>query len=90
MVKHVSVRNKSVCLDTLYLDAEDATGDHHADLGVLFQGELAIVGHLVADSVIVLLDVTNLLADLVLEGAAFQPGALFLRVEDGEVVECFW
>ena len=71
VVKHVGVRYKAICLDTLYLDAEDAAGDHHADLRVLFQGELAIVGHFVANRVVVLLNVADLLTDLVLEGAAF-------------------
>ena len=37
VVKHISVRNKAVCLDTFDLDAEYATGHHHANLRVLLK-----------------------------------------------------
>ena len=87
VVQHICVGNESVGLDTLNLDAKDATGDHHTDLRVFFQAELAIVGHFIANRVIVLLDISNFLRDLVLEGASLEPGALLLRVEDRKVVE---
>ena len=71
MIEHVSVRHKAICLYTLDTDAEDTACYHHADFGVLLQGELAVVWHLVTNRVIVLLNVANFLADLVLEGATF-------------------
>ena len=87
VVQHVGVGDEAVRLHALNLDAEDAAGDHHANLRVLLQAELAIVWHLVADRVVVLLDVPYFLRYLVLKRAALQPSALLLRVEDGEVVE---
>ena len=88
MIKHVCVGNEAVSLYTVYLDTKDAAADHHTDLRVLLERELSVLRHLIADGVVVLLDVANLLADLVLVGAAFEPRALFLSVKDGEVVEC--
>ena len=89
MVKHIGVGNKSISFDTFDINAENTTGDHHSDLRVLLQGELAIVRHLVADKVVVSLDVDDFLRNLVLEGTAFQPSTLVLSVENGEVVESF-
>ncbi len=90
MIQHISIRHKSVCLDPLDLNSENATGYHHSDFRVLFQRELTIFGHLVAYCVIVLLDVFYLLADLILKGTAFEPSALHLRVKNGEVIESLW
>jgi len=87
VIKHISVGNEAISLHTLDLDSEDATRHHHADLRVLLQRELTIVWYLIADSIIILLDVPDLLANLVLERATFEPGSLLLRVKDGEVVE---
>jgi len=87
VIKHISIRNKAVCLNTLNVNAKDATSDHHANLRVLLQTELTVVLHLVANGVVVLLDVPDLFTDLVLEGATFEPRSLLLRVENGEVIE---
>ena len=87
VVQHIGVRHEAIGLHTLYLDAKDATGDHHSNLRVLLQRELTIVGHFVADRVVVLLDIADFLADLLLERASLEPCSLFLRVEDGEVIE---
>ena len=89
MVEHVGVGDKAVSLDTFDLDAEDTTCDHHANLRVLLQTELAIIRHFIANRVIILLNVANFLRDLVLERTAFQPGALLLRIEDREVIKRF-
>jgi hypothetical protein len=53
VVEHVRVGNEAVGLHALYLDAEDATGDHHADLGVLTEGELSEFGNFFTDEVVV-------------------------------------
>ena len=87
VIEHIGVGYKAVSLHSLDLDTEDAAGDHHADFRVLLQRELLVVGDLVADSVIVLLDVTDFFANLLLERATFEPSALLLGVEDGEVIE---
>ena len=89
MIQHVGVRDEAISLLTFNLDSENTRSDHHANLRVFFQTELAIVRDFLADEVVVLLDITDFLADLVLEGTAFEPSALLLRVEDGEVVERF-
>ena len=70
MVQHVCIGDKAICLNAFNIDSENTTSYHHTHLRVLLQRELAIVGHLVANSVVVLLDVTNFLRYLVLEGAA--------------------
>jgi hypothetical protein len=88
VIQHIRIRNKTICLHALDLDSENTTGDHHADFRVLLEGELAIFGHLGANSVIVLLDVFNFFANLVLERTAFEPGALCLGVKNGEIIEC--
>ena len=71
VIQHVCVWNETICLDTFDLDAENTARYHHANLGVLLQGELAIVRNFVANRVVVLLDVSNFFTDLILEGAAF-------------------
>ena len=90
MVKHVCVRNETICLDAFYLDTENTTGNHHSNLRILLQRELSIVRHFIANRVIILLDVTNLLGDLVLEWATLEPSSFLLCVEDGEVIERLW
>ena len=89
VVKHVSVRDEAVGLDTFNLDAKDTTSNHHADLRVLLEGELTIVGNFVANRVVVLLDVSDFLRNLVLEWTSFKPCALFLSVENWEVIKGF-
>ena len=90
MVKHISIWDKSISLNTLHLDSEDATGDHHSNLRVLFQRELTIVWHLIAYSIVVLLNVSYFFSDLILEGTALEPGSFLLGVENGEIIESFW
>ena len=87
MIKHVSVRDKTIGFHSLNVNTEDAASDHHSNLRVFLKGELAIFGDLVANRVIVLLYVSDFIRDLVLEWATFKPGPLFLSVEDWEIVE---
>ena len=87
VIKHVSVGYKAIGFHSLNINAKDATSDHHSNLRVLFESELAIFGHLVANRVIVLLNVSDFVRDLVLEGAALEPSPLLLRIEDRKVVE---
>lgn len=87
VIEHVGIRDEAVGLDSLDLDAEDTTSDHHADLRVLFEGELAIVRNFIADGVIVLLNISDLFRDLVLERTSLEPCALVLGVKDREVVK---
>jgi len=35
VVKHIGVWDEPVGLDAVYGDAEDSTGDHHPDFGIL-------------------------------------------------------
>ena len=90
MVEHVCVRHKAVSLDSIDLDAEDSTGDHHADLTVLLERELSVLRHFVHNQFVVCLDVFDLLANLVLERTSFQPRSLVLCVENWEVVKALW
>ena len=87
VVQHICVGDESISLHSLDIDAEDATGNHHSNLGVLLKGELFILGHLCANGVVVLLDVADFFTDLVLERTALEPGSLLLSVKNGEVVE---
>jgi len=67
MVQHVCIGDEAVGLDTLDLDAKDSTCHHHSDFGVLLERELPILRHLIANCIVVLLDVSDFLTDLVLE-----------------------
>ena len=59
MIEHVCVGDEAISFHTFDLNAEYSAGHHHANLTVLLQAELAVVGHLVADHVVVLLNITN-------------------------------
>ena len=87
VIEHISIRDKAIGFHSLNINTKDATSDHHSNLRVLLERKLPIVGHLVANRVIVLLNVSDFVRDLVLEGAALEPRPLLLRVEDWEVVE---
>ena len=87
VIKHVSIGHKSICFHTHHLDAKDSASHHHSNFRVLLQRELSILGDFRANRVVVLLNVLDFLADLVLEGAAFKPCALYLGVKDGEIIE---
>jgi hypothetical protein len=49
MVKHVSVGYKCVRFVSINLDPEDAGGNHHSKLTVLFQRELLVLWNLLAN-----------------------------------------
>ena len=87
MIKHVSVGDEAIGFHPLNVNTKDAASDHHSNLRVLLKSELAILGHLIANRVIVLLYVSDFIRDLVLERATLQPSPLLLSVEDWEVVE---
>ena len=90
VIEHVSVGDEAISLNSHHLDSKDATGDHHSHLTVLLERELAIVRHLRANSVVILLNIPDLLADLILKWTALEPSPLLLRIKNGEVVECLW
>ena len=89
MIQHVRIGNETISFDAFNVDAENARGNHHANLTVLFKTKLAILGNLLDNQVIVGLDIFDFLGDLVLEGRPIKPISLLLRVKDGEVVEAF-
>jgi len=49
MIKHVSISYKCVRFMSVYLDAEDAGGNHHSKLTVLFQRELLVLWNFLAN-----------------------------------------
>ena len=87
MIEHVCVRDEAISLDSFNLDAEDSTSHHHSYFRVFLKRELTIIGHLIANRVIVLLNISNFLRDLILKGTALEPGPLLLGVKNGEVIE---
>jgi hypothetical protein len=60
MVQHVSVGDEGVRLMAVYLDSKNARSYHHSEFTVLFEGELFILGHLLANHRVVGLDVFDL------------------------------
>ena len=78
MVQHVSVGNQSVCFVVIDLDAEDPACDHHTHFTVLLEWELRVLRHLLANQIVVLLDVLNLGGYLLLEWRTIEPGSLFV------------
>ena len=89
MIEHISVGDESVSLDAFNLNTKYSTSDHHTNLAILLQAKLAIIWHLIANHIVILLNVSNLFRDLILKRTAFEPSSLFLSVEDGEIVEGF-
>ena len=81
MIEHIGVRDKSISLVTLDLDAKNAAGNHHAHFRVLFDGEDLVVGDFLADQIVVRLYILNFVGDLHLERTTIQPFTLFFRVE---------
>ena len=59
VIKHVSVGYKAIGFHSLNINAKNATSDHHSNFRVLFESELAIFGHLIANRIIVLLNVSD-------------------------------
>jgi hypothetical protein len=49
VIQHVGVGNETISLYSFDLDAEDTTGDHHADLRVFTDGELSEFGDFLAN-----------------------------------------
>jgi hypothetical protein len=43
VVQHVSVWHETICFHTVYGDAENSAGNHHAHLGVLLKCKLFVV-----------------------------------------------
>jgi len=61
MVQHVSVGNEGVSLVPVDRDSENTRCHHHAVLTVLLQGELLVLGHFLADELVIGLDVFDLI-----------------------------
>lgn len=78
VIEHIGVRDKSISLVTLDLDAKNAAGNHHAHFRVLFDGEDLVVGDFLADQIVVRLYILNFVGDLHLERTTIQPFTLFL------------
>ncbi len=72
MVKHVSISNKAISLNTFYLNTEDSTGDHHSYFGILFNRELDIVRDFFADQIVVSFYVFYFFMNLVKERASLK------------------
>ena len=89
VIEHVSVCDEAIGLNALNLNSKDSTGYHHTHLRVLLKGELAIIRHLAANCIVVLLNVTDFLRNLILEWTSLKPCSLLLGVKNGEVVEGF-
>ena len=49
MVKHVSIRDKRICLVIAYLYTENAGSYHHPELAVLFYRELSVLRNFITD-----------------------------------------
>ena len=90
MIEHIGVGDETISLDAFNLNTKYSTSDHHTNLAILLQAKLAIIWHLIANHIVVLLNITNLFRDLILKRTAFEPCSLFLSVEDWEIVEGFW
>ena len=90
MIEHISIGHEAVSLDAFDLYTKYSTSYHHANFAVLLQAKLAIFRHLIANHIVVLLNITNLFRDLILKWTAFEPCSLFLSVKDREIVEGFW
>ena len=83
VIKHVCVGDKAVGFVSVHGDAENTTGHQQAHLLVLLERELRILGHLLADDVIVLTHVDDLIIDLLDHVGVHEHLHLFRRVEDG-------
>jgi hypothetical protein len=90
MIQHVSVRDESISLVTIYGDSENTRGDHHTVLTVFFKWELLIFRNLLANHLVVRLDVLYFVRDLYLERRADKPLSLLFRVKDWEVRKTLW
>ena len=85
VIKHVGIGDKAVGLDTIYLDAENTTRDHHSDFRVLTERELSEFRDFLANKVVVSLDINNFLFNLIKEGAALEDLLFLIGKEDREV-----
>mmetsp|Transcript_14414 Transcript_14414/g.14026 ORF Transcript_14414/g.14026 Transcript_14414/m.14026 type:complete len:236 (-) Transcript_14414:738-1445(-) len=87
VVEHVSIGHKPISLHPIDLDPEDSAGDHVSELCVLFDGKLNELWDLLADQLIIFLNVIDLLSYLVQEGTPFQPLLVFLLVEHWKAIK---
>ena len=72
MIKHISIGDESIGLIAIDIDAKDTTRDHHAELTVLFQGELPILWHRIANCIVILLNVLYFLGYLLIEWTSLK------------------
>jgi hypothetical protein len=67
MVQHISVGDEGISLVTIDGDSKNARCDHHTVLTVFFKWELLILRNLLADHLVVGLDILYFVRDLYLE-----------------------
>lgn len=70
MIEHIGVRDKSISLVTIDLDTENTACNHHAHFRILFDWENLVVRYLLANQIVVCLNVLNFVGNLELEGTA--------------------
>ena len=89
MIEHIGVGDETISLDAFDLNTKYSTSNHHSNLAILLQAKLAIIWHLIANHIVILLNVSNLFRDLILKRTTFKPCSFLLSVKDGEIVEGF-
>lgn len=87
VVEHISIGNETISLHIVHLNTKDSARHHVTQLSVLLDWELGELRYFLADQVIVLFDVINLLSNLVNEWRSLQPLLIFLIKEHGETGE---
>jgi len=90
VVEHVCERHEPISLDTFDNDAKNSTACQHSYLLVVVQRELGKVWNLLANQVVIYLDIGQLLGDLLLEIASLEEGLLLLGKENWEIGEPLW
>ena len=68
MVQHISHWYEAIGLHLVDVHSKDPRRDHHSDLTEVLEVESRVLGHIVTDHLVVLLDVLDLLLHLVQEG----------------------
>ena len=89
VIKHVCIGDKSVGFVTVHRDAENPTGHQEAHLLVLLERELGELGHLLADNIVVLAHIRDLVIDLPDHVGIHEHLHLLRGVEDGVGFERF-
>ena len=87
MVQHVCVGHQTVNFNSIDVISKDSTCNHHHNFCVLFKSELLVLRHLLANQIVVLLNVTHFLNDLFKYWTTIEPSELFRCVEDWKIVE---